>query len=388
MQKDVLIAFIIFQAVFFLLDIYIYSKTTRDIARKGEYTFLSILIVIHMGYLVFNSLWSLQEYGAIHLNTIGMTALCMGSFLSITACAYVFFRFTLERISALPASGRNVQRIIIIPYLITAVLILLSPWTKWVFSLDEANTIVHGPLYTVMLGVSSLYLLAVIILAGHDFLTAGTNARRRASLSLFVSVLIIISFVVLDDFLPKVSILPVAVFSVITVSFINLLEANINTDALTGLFNRRKAFDYVSDQLRSCTKNNPLYLYMCDLNGFKTINDRYGHIEGDRALQLSGQVLRNAVSPYEGFCARYGGDEFLLTVRLVNGKSFDPAKLAQSISRNLEAAGSGLRQPYKLSMSIGWHICRDSAEHVNECVNQADEMLYEQKRAYHLKYDG
>ena len=64
-QNDALIAFVIFQTVFFFLDIYVYSKTNRDIARKGEYTFFCALIIIHMFYLIMNSLWSLQEYGIL-----------------------------------------------------------------------------------------------------------------------------------------------------------------------------------------------------------------------------------------------------------------------------------------------------------------------------------
>ena len=67
MISDVLVCFVVFQSVFFLLDSYIYSRMNRNIARKGENQSFCALVIVHLFYLVFNSLWSMQEYGFLHL---------------------------------------------------------------------------------------------------------------------------------------------------------------------------------------------------------------------------------------------------------------------------------------------------------------------------------
>lgn len=387
-QNDALIAFVIFQAVFFFLDIYVYSKTNRDIARKGEYTFFCALIIIHMFYLIMNSLWSLQEHGILHLSKTGMYLICMGSFLAITACAFVFFRFTIERIRFFPVQKKSVQMLFLLPEMLTLILILLSPWNHLVFHLDEANTIVHGPAYLVMMGSASLYLLAVAVISVINFFTVKNKIFRRANVALFVSVVIIIAFVFLDDLLPKVSILPVAVFAVIIVIFINMQMSNINSDALTGLFNRRMADDFLQKQFADISEHAPLYLYMCDINSFKSINDQYGHMEGDLALQLCGNVLRQVTLAHEGFAARFGGDEFLLSWQPEENSLSDPEILVQEIEQKLTELSRQKGKPYRLSMCIGYSICTNREETLQSCLHRADEMLYARKKAYHAAIAG
>ncbi len=55
-----------------------------------------------------------------------------------------------------------------------------------------------------------------------------------------------------------------------------------------------------------------VYLLMMDADGFKQINDRYGHVEGDHALQVVATALKDVCSASGGFIARYGGDEFVV----------------------------------------------------------------------------
>ena len=92
MISDVLVCFVVFQSVFFLLDSYIYSRMNRNIARKGENQSFCALVIVHLFYLVFNSLWSMQEYGFLHLARPWMQLLCTCSLLSVTLSAFCFFR--------------------------------------------------------------------------------------------------------------------------------------------------------------------------------------------------------------------------------------------------------------------------------------------------------
>ena len=382
MSLDALYAFIVFQGVFFFLDCYIIAKTNRDIARQGEYGYFIALILIHMAYLLLNSVWSLGEYEVISLPHWGTTILVMGSLMSICSCPFVFFRFTIEKIRFLPLQRKPWKQLSMIPALASVFLILASPWTQWAFSLDEADNIIHGPLYPFMLLSSSLYLVAVAVIAVHNMRTARTTARRRASGVLLLSVVIIILFVLLDSMFLQASILPSAVFAVIIVIFTTMQESNINSDALTGMNNRRKADDYLTGALTSVSPQRPLVLYMGDMNSFKAINDIYGHLEGDEALVLCGNVLKRTVSHYNGFAARFGGDEFLMSRRLEESGA-DPDDLCRDVNRELERISAEMKKPYSLNMSIGYAVCADPAESLSSCISRADEMLYARKQAFH-----
>ena len=381
--NDALVAFIIFQAVFFFLDIYIYTKTNRDIARKREYTYFGMLIMIHMIYLIVNSVWTLEEFGVLHLLRQGITVVIVLSLSAVTGCAYSFFLFASEKMRFGPMWKLSFQYLSLLPAALSLVMIILSPWTGLVFSLNERIQIVHGPFYSAMMLAASLYLVVVAFVALYRILTAETSIKRRSSAAVFFSVLVIILFVVIDDMLDHASILPAAIFAVIIVIFINMQESNINSDALTGMNNRRRAVEYLSERLSEISKDSPLYLYMGDLNGFKKINDVYGHLEGDEALVLASNVLKSAVSRFNGFAARYGGDEFLLCWQPPKGEKADPELLIGDISRGMEAVVEEAKKPYQISIALGYTCCTDKKGSVNMYLERADARLYERKKEFY-----
>lgn len=382
-MNDVLFAFIIFQATFIFLDIYILSKVTRDIVRKGEYTFFSALIIFHIIYLVMNSTWSLQEYGIIHLNHVCMTLLCIFSYLSVTCCSYTFCMFTVEKISGVMVRKKIIRFLFFIPGLLTFILVLSSPLNGWVFSLKKDNTLIQGPAYIVMLISSAFYLVVVMIIALRRYIFAKLSVQKRSAASLLMAVAIIILFVIIDNVFPKVSIIPVAVFAAITVIFINMQQSNINSDVLTGLSNRRKAYEYLTSQIAEVSEGKQLYIFMCDLNGFKEINDTYGHPEGDDALLVCSNVLKDTFIEYEGFVSRFGGDEFLASVLLHQSGAINVDALIHEVNSKLSKKISENKKPYCLSISIGYCICTDKNESLSDCIKKADKMLYDEKKRHH-----
>jgi len=94
------------------------------------------------------------------------------------------------------------------------------------------------------------------------------------------------------------------------------LEAQLRplsvTDGLTGLYNQRHFHTCLADELaRSRRYRRPLSLICLDLDHFKQVNDRYGHLEGDNLLRMVGILLKDALRQYD-YAFRYGGDEFFL----------------------------------------------------------------------------
>ena len=373
-----MIAFSVFQAIFLMLDLFILANTDRNIARRGEYTWFYILTATHMAYLLLNNLWTLSEYGLVNLSRSVTRAVCTISLWTVTTCATAFFMFTVEKLNIQHLRHGTGRWLSWLPAVFSTLMIATSPWTGLVFYLDESGSFIHGSMYLPVMASVSLYLLIIAAVSCANTFRKKTRFLRKANATMLFSVLIIIAFIVADGFLAKASILPAAIFSVIAGIFITMQVANINSDALTGMNNRRKAEDYLSDRIRNVSEKKPLFLYMGDLNDFKKINDTYGHTAGDEALILCSQALKQTIDRYGGFVARYGGDEFLIAWPPDKETEPDPDALTRDVNTLLQNLSGD--KPYKLIMTAGHVCCTDPKESLSYYIRQADSMLYQRKR--------
>jgi diguanylate cyclase (GGDEF)-like protein len=92
------------------------------------------------------------------------------------------------------------------------------------------------------------------------------------------------------------------------------LREQATRDGLTGLWNRTAIFDILQNELaRSGRSGQPLIALMADLDGFKPINDRFGHMAGDAVLRQAAARMRASVRRYDAV-GRYGGEEFLMVL--------------------------------------------------------------------------
>jgi diguanylate cyclase (GGDEF)-like protein len=137
----------------------------------------------------------------------------------------------------------------------------------------------------------------------------------------------------------------------------DLLETLSVTDPLTGLANRRRLLAAFNDELnRSARYGTPLALLLIDLDRLKEINDRRGHAQGDRALQLVAESLRRSCRATD-LAARTGGDEFLvLAVNTSAGEALAFAHRVCATVRRLGVTSNGKEKtvpPPEVTVSIG-----------------------------------
>jgi len=145
-------------------------------------------------------------------------------------------------------------------------------------------------------------------------------------------------------------------------------------DPLTGLFNRRLAEQRLTGEInRSERHSYPLTVVVFDLNGFKQVNDTYGHAAGDEILKAFAGRLTSAIRTSD-LAVRLGGDEFMAVL-----PECLPAQLPQLLARltPLEVSYNGIR--LAVTTSAGWagHERGEAAEHL---IERADRILYENKR--------
>ena len=151
-------------------------------------------------------------------------------------------------------------------------------------------------------------------------------------------------------------------------------------DTLTGLPNRRLLADFIDQKVLSRTTNDEgFYLVYIDLDGFKPVNDRYGHKVGDEVLTILGQRLRESLRKSD-FAARVGGDEFII---VIEGFA-NPASLDAFIRRTLAVIEKpiGLRKDtIAVSASIGVALYDKDGKDLDTLMHRADQAMYEIKRS-------
>ncbi|GAA4972977.1 diguanylate cyclase domain-containing protein [Kineococcus glutinatus] len=152
-------------------------------------------------------------------------------------------------------------------------------------------------------------------------------------------------------------------------------------DSLTGLPNRAQALEQLDLELRRRTRSGAgVAVLFCDLDGFKEVNDRFGHSAGDEVLVAVAHRLRSAVRGGD-LLARLGGDEFLV---LLTGLPADDAGPARRVAGNLHAA---LVPPLELAgttvritTSIGVALCPRDGTDATALLDHADADMYRTKR--------
>jgi diguanylate cyclase (GGDEF)-like protein/putative nucleotidyltransferase with HDIG domain len=156
------------------------------------------------------------------------------------------------------------------------------------------------------------------------------------------------------------------------------LENTATTDFLTGLPNARSLFLALDAQLSRCERGGEsLTVLVCDLDGFKQINDRYGHLEGNRVLQEFAQRVRNDLR--ESDCvARMGGDEFVL---VLPGLDFTAQeRIIDWLNRLAVDVGQRVCGASTLSVSVGDAVYPADGHDAEALLTHADRRMYKTKR--------
>ena len=187
------------------------------------------------------------------------------------------------------------------------------------------------------------------------------------------------------------------VFKMISKEPVKALYENINTlifhlndksvklgelaikDQLTKLYNRHFFNEIIDKETSNAErKTEPLSLIMIDINGFKQINDTFGHLTGDKLLAETAALIKNTARKSD-IVFRYGGDEFL--VMLTNSDCDTAAGMVRRILDGVEEWNKTSADAFgcKLSLSVGCSTYEKGRD-VLETLKEADERMYQNKK--------
>lgn len=168
-----------------------------------------------------------------------------------------------------------------------------------------------------------------------------------------------------------------------------ILQIKSEHDPLTGLANRFALNDY-SDNVfaHAHTERKPLAVEILDIDFFKEYNDNYGHQAGDECLKKVAGVIKTLVDENNGFCARYGGDEFVLIYEGIDRE--DMLGLAKELRERVVSLGiehrfSKVASVVSVSQGICWGIPQKGTQ-MRDFLHAADDMLYGIKKGGRNNY--
>lgn len=369
MQVPLLYAFVDAICVLFMLLIYGKSQANTAVNR-----FFRRALLVNCLLFVSDALWSLADSTLTAWDPDVCLVIYALYFLTSGLACLMWFLY-VEMILKRKLCARKIL-LSILPVLVLTVLVLLSFATGWIYGVDAAGRFVKGPLYW----LSALFTYGYILLAALVLLKrrAATKnyAVRKECLTLSTYSLPVFIAGVLQEIFFDLPILCVGITFALFYVLFSLLEQQIMADAMTGLSNYNCFMKTLAERMSHVEGRTTLYLLMMDLDHFKALNDRYGHLEGDEALKTVARVLKDSCQDRHHFAARFGGDEFVALCDLAEGEEITGfiREIREGISKAFAEA------PYHPTISIGSALYHEGdVTSEEELVKEADEALYRDK---------
>lgn len=151
------------------------------------------------------------------------------------------------------------------------------------------------------------------------------------------------------------------------------------TDDLTQLYNSRYFYSKLEEEInRSARYKHPLSLLLIDIDNFKILNDKYGHLEGDKVLSMSGKIIKDCLRKTDS-AYRYGGEEFTI---ILPGIGFEAAvNAAERIRKQISSHGFTCFTNQVLHITVSVGACQFKPEEEMEAfVKRADNAMYVAKK--------
>jgi diguanylate cyclase (GGDEF)-like protein len=305
--------------------------------------------------------------GTFNIILSNVLAILLFSFAPILS--YTFFVFIKQIFSPKMKISKPLQFILIIPVIIIVMLSVLSPFFGWMFYIDSLGVYHRGPIFQVGAIFTYLYLVLGLIVV-----CVNRKHLLKSDFLLYsiIGILPIIGGIVQTLFYGILLMWSSAAFALV-IGYILLQERMIHLDDLTGAWTR-DSFYYTISRKITQDPNEIFGMIYLDIDGLKAINDRFGHLEGDKAIQKALELVKNAISPKD-IIGRLGGDEFVVFVECTDLISLNLT--LDNIKNNFKMYQN---QKYELECSFGADIYDNQYENLDVFLHHIDHLMYKDKR--------
>lgn len=259
-----------------------------------------------------------------------------------------------------------------IPMVVCTLLILTTPFTGLVFSVNEDNVYARSDIFFAM----PMILMIFYVIAGT--VNVYKNRNTAGKYMIFPAVYFIIPITIamlVQIFNYGISLCFIGIAIAITGVYMSTQSESTYIDQMCGVYNRRYYNDYMTAFCNERKNGACLTGILIDMDKFKQINDNMGHHIGDQALIVLCEVLRKQMHN-EGFVVRYGGDEFILITK-ENVESAQ--KRVNDIQNEIEIINQSKKYEFTLAFSYGIAELKMDADE-EQFLREMDKNMYEMKK--------
>ena len=346
--------------------------------RQEKQMWFNRAIIANILYYVSDIGWAAVLAGLIPKFRTLVALFNLSNYILLSLMAYEWFMFMAvsERMTILKSRKR--QLLCLLPTAASVLIMVIAYCAAPTFWINEKSEL-NVWYYPMMISIPSLYLIASFVFSMINARKAESRDDRKLYWLIGIYPISVMAFGIL-----QVASLTLPVFCfgctiMLMFFYIQNMHTLISVDALTRL-NNRGQIDRYMDQVHY-KENAAIFIMMIDIDRFKEINDNFGHGEGDRALIIVSEVLKQVCDHFKApvFLGRYGGDEFTIIIQNP-GEGEYPDKAVEVIRSVLSQKCAEKQLPYDLEVSIGYDSLKDRNDTMDDCMRRADEKLYEDKR--------
>ncbi len=361
----------------------VYSRTNTHVGNKKEIVAFRGMLI---SFMVFSFIDLRQLWGEKFYTDFPYLLICViiaTGFASMSFACYFWFKHVFASLQ-LRSNIRKIGNIPVLELLINiplfiCLILLFTPLHVLVY--DPSDTVfLFQPGAMFLLLLDYVYLILATAISIHCRKKAKNQIEKKKYSSQIIFIVCFTISGLLIGFFLNYPAIELAFIPIVLKLFIDLQDSQIYTDVLTKLYNRRRMTDFITQELTTCSTENPLTIIMIDLDYFKNINDILGHEEGDRALVVFSNAVQTIVHSKDAIAARWGGDEFV-----VAGKdNYLEAAFRNDLQAEIQKINTLSFTP---SFSIGSYSCSSPETPIEQVMGKADAALYQNKELQHRNTD-
>ena len=277
---------------------------------------------------------------------------------------------------------KRIYPFVAIPALLIIIGCLANLVTPVFFVVDEHNVYQRTDLFIIPYAVTYFYLSYGVILI--------YSCRKKVHKYLFLpAILFMIPIMIgslLQFFFYGYSLVWLGVSIGMVSLFINVQNEASYVDVLSSLYNRQYLNNVLLTYSEKRDKDSTLVGIMLDIDNFKSINDKFGHVVGDDAIFTAGKILRASVRD-KGKVFRYGGDEFVILMDIKNAQNSqkEMTDMMDSIETKSALCNESGEKPYKINFSFGCSVFQNQHDSIDDFLKKIDASMYEDKKRKHCE---
>lgn len=353
-------------------------KNIYSVDRQEKQLIFDKVLISSMLYFACDSAWALFMSDSVHVSRFYIDLVNLGNSVILSFMCYFWFLY-VEVSQGAEYMNKHINRLYTMALSIFSSVIMLVMFIFFRRAVvDEYNNTTEI-YYFIFLTAPLVYILAA---AGASFVRASykTNFAFRTQYihSAVYPIGVSISGIIQTLFINA----PLFCFGctiMMVYTYIMSLDNMVSLDPLTNLNNRAQLKRYISSDMRPPESGEKIIIFMVDLNKFKSINDNYGHVEGDKAIIRAAEAIRNVCSSERNrpFIARYGGDEFIIVAKM---RDLEEAESLRSrIKKEMVTHNDRSGAVYELNASVGYSEYSGKIKDFQASLSNADSALYDDK---------